>query len=107
MEAIVRDEGFRLNQGKTRRMPRGQRQVLCGLVVNDRANLPRAKADNLRALLFNAIRFGPDSQNRDEHPDFRAHLEGRVAWTASINPVRGRRLWALFDRIRWDSAEQG
>lgn len=102
VEAIVRDEGFRINQGKTRAMPRGRRQLLCGLVVNDRANVPRAQADNLRAMLFNAIRFGPHSQNRDDHPAFRAHLEGLVAWAGSINPIRGRRLWALFDRIRWD-----
>ena len=40
-------------------MPRGQRQLLCGLVVDDRANLLRGRADNLRALLFNAVRFGP------------------------------------------------
>ena len=107
VEAIARDEGFRINHRKTRLMPRGQRQVLCGLVVNDRANLPRAKADNLRALLFNAVRFGPQSQNRDGHPAFRAHLQGLVAWTASINPVRGRRLWALFDRIRWEHYSGG
>lgn len=102
VEAIAHDEGFRINQRKTRVMPRDQRQLLCGLVVNDRANLPRAQADNLRATLFNAVRFGPHSQNRDGHPAFRAHLEGLVAWAGSINPARGRRLWALFDRIRWD-----
>jgi RNA-directed DNA polymerase len=103
VDAIAQDEGFRINQGKTRVMPRSRRQVLCGLVVNDRANLPRAGADNLRATLFNAIRFGPDSQNRNGHPAFRAHLQGLVAWAGSVNPVRGRRLWALFDRIRWDA----
>lgn len=77
--------------------------MLCGLVVNDRANLHRARTDNLRALLFNAGRLGPQTQNREGHPAFRAHLEGKVAWAASINPARGRRLWRLFDRIRWQS----
>jgi RNA-directed DNA polymerase len=105
VEAIVRDEGFRINPRKTRVMSRGHRQSLCGLVVNDAANLPRRETDNLRALLFNAIRSGPQSQNREGHPLFRAHLEGRVAWAASINPIRGRRLWALFDRIAWDDRQ--
>jgi RNA-directed DNA polymerase len=104
VEEIARAEGFQVNARKTRAMPRGRRQRLCGLVVNDRANLPRRHTDNLRALLFNAVRFGPDSQNRDGRADFRAHLEGRVAWAASINPVRGRRLWVLFDSIRWQAA---
>jgi hypothetical protein len=29
------------------------------------------------------------------------HLEGRVAFVESINPGKGRRLRAIFDRIRW------
>jgi hypothetical protein len=99
--AIALDEGFELNHRKTRVMPRGRRQHLCGLVVNQRPNLPRAEVDDLRALLHNAARFGPASQNRDGHPRFREHLEGRIAWVASINPARGRRLATLFERIQW------
>ena len=99
--AIALEEGFRINHRKTRIMSRGGRQQLCGLVVNDRPNLPRAEVDNLRALLFNAARSGPESQNREAHPHFRAHLEGRIAWVASVNPARGARLRAVFDRIAW------
>jgi RNA-directed DNA polymerase len=70
-------------------------------VVNQKPNLPRAELDNLRALLFNAVRFGPQSQNRAGHPRFHAHLEGRIAHVASIHPARGQRRRALFDRIQW------
>jgi RNA-directed DNA polymerase len=100
--AIALEEGFSINHRKTRVMHRDQRQQLCGLVVNDHPSLPRPETDNLRALLFNAARFGPGSQNRTGHPRFRAHLEGRIAWIASITPGRARRLRALFDRIRWE-----
>jgi hypothetical protein len=99
--AIALEEGYRLNHRKTRVMAAGQRQELCGLVINRRPNVPRAEYDSLKALLFNAGRLGPDSQNRDGHPHFRAHLEGRVAWVASIHPARGARLRALFERIAW------
>jgi hypothetical protein len=105
--AIALEEGFALNHRKTRVMRSGRRQQLCGLVVNQRPNLPREETDNLRALLWNAIRLGPDSQNREGHADFRRHLEGRIAWVASINVARGRRLAALFDRIRWEPAPAG
>lgn len=107
VEVIAADEGFRVNRAKTRIMPRGGPQRLCGLVVNDTTNLPRAEHDNLRALLFNAVRFGPETQNRQAMPHFRQHLQGRVAWAASVNPVRGRRLWALFDAIAWDGERGG
>jgi RNA-directed DNA polymerase len=99
--AIALEEGFAINHRKTRVMRRGRRQQLCGLVINDRPNLPREEVDNLRALLFNAGRFGPDSQNRQQHPAFRSHLEGRIAWVASIDPARARRLQVLFEKIPW------
>jgi hypothetical protein len=102
--AIAIEEGFRINYRKTRVMRRGRRQQLCGLVINARPGIPRRERDNLRALLFNAVRFGPDSQNRDGHADFRRHLEGKIAWVASINPAHGRRLSALFARIVWPPA---
>jgi hypothetical protein len=50
----------------------------------------------LRATLFNVARFGLESQNRDGRPDFRRHLEGRIAWAAALNPRAGKRLRALM-----------
>jgi RNA-directed DNA polymerase len=97
--AIVIEEGFRLNHRKTRVMRRGARQTLCGVVINDTANLPRRERDRLRATLFNAARFGLDSQNREQRPDFRRHLEGRVAWAVALNPVTRRRLGDLLKQI--------
>jgi hypothetical protein len=54
-----------------------------------------------RPLLTKCARLGPESQNRDAHPYFRAHLEGRVGFVESINPGRGRRLRAILEQIRW------
>jgi RNA-directed DNA polymerase len=71
------------------------------VVINQRPNVARREYDNLRALLFNAARLGPESQNRAGHPHFRAHLEGRLSWVASLHPARGQRLRALFERILW------
>jgi hypothetical protein len=94
--AIALEEGFRVNHRKTRVMRQGRRQTLCGVVVNDTANLPRRERDRLRATLFNVARFGLESQNRDGRPDFRRHLEGRIAWAAALNPRAGKRLRALM-----------
>ena len=102
--AIAIEEGFRVRYRKTRVMRSGQRQSLTGLVLNERANVSRRAFDDLRALLHNAARFGPASQNRAGHPDFRAHLSGRIAWIASTHPVRGARLARLFEQIDWSSA---
>lgn len=101
---IAAEEGFALNRGKTRVQPRAGRQTVTGVVVNQRPNVPRADFDRLKAILTNCARHGPATQNRDRHPDFRAHLAGRVAHVATVNPLRGRKLWVLFDRIKWETA---
>ncbi|EQD85288.1 reverse transcriptase [Saccharopolyspora erythraea D] len=100
--AIVRAEGLRLRQSKTRVLAPHQRQRIAGLVVNDgRAVAPRAEYDALRALLHNCARTGPQAQNHEAHPDFRSHLLGRIAWVGINHPGRARKLGELFDRINW------
>jgi hypothetical protein len=100
---ILRDEGLTVHHRKTRVMRQGVRQHLAGLVTNRRANVARRDFDRLKAALTNCVRWGPESQNREGHPRFRAHLEGRVAFVEMINPNKGRRLRAIFEGIPWGS----
>lgn len=98
---ITRDEGFRLNERKSAVLPRAGRQVLGGLVVNDRPHVGRAEVDLLKAVLHNCIRHGPSTQNRDRRPDLRAHLTGRVGWVSQHDPARGARLRQQLDAVDW------
>lgn len=99
--AIVMDEGFQVRHQKTRTMHRDDRQSVGGLVVNERPNVPRETYERLRAILFNCVRFGPESQNREKAPDFRAHLLGQIAYVKMVHPAKGERLRGLFDHIDW------
>ncbi len=98
---IALEEGFEVHTRKTRFMRQGVRQQLAGVVVNVHPNIRRAEYDRLKAVLCNCVRHGPESQNQDGHADFRAYLAGRIAYVAMLNPARGRRLRAWFDRVRW------
>lgn len=98
---ITRDEGFRLNDRKTAVLPRAGRQVLGGLVVNDRPHVGRADVDLLKAVLHNCIQHGPSTQNLQGKPDFHAHLTGRVNWVSQHDPARGARLREQLDAIDW------
>jgi|SRR5581483_2609222 len=99
--AILIEEGFTVHHRKTRIMRQGVRQHLAGLVANQRINVMRPDFDRLKAILTNCVRLGPQSQNRDVHPRYRSHLEGRVGFVEMINPARGKRLRAIFERIQW------
>ena len=99
--AILNGEGFSVNHRKTRIMRQGVRQHLAGLVTNERINIKRTDFDLLKAILTNCIRTGPENQNRDAHPQFRAHIDGRVAFAEMVNPAKGQRLRRLFEQIQW------
>ncbi|TFD45695.1 RNA-directed DNA polymerase [Cryobacterium frigoriphilum] len=98
---LVTAEGHTVNPHKTRVRPASVRQSVTGIVVNARPNLVRVEADRLKAIVHNCVVHGPAGQNRGAHPDFRAHLLGRISWVEQLNPQRGARLRATFARIRW------
>jgi len=102
--AVVMEEGFMVHHRKTRIMRRSVRQHVAGLVVNERLNVRRTDFDELKATLTNCVRFGPASQNRMAHPEFRAHLQGKVAFVKAIHPAKGLKLEGLFNRISWELA---
>jgi len=101
VDTIVADEGFTLNARKTRLMRRSGAQRVTGIVVNDHINVPRAHYDQLKAALHGCVTRGPAGENRTGACDFRAHLDGRVAWVETLNPARGAKLRILFERIDW------
>ena len=98
---IIRDEGFALNHDKSALHGAGARQSVCGIVVNAHPNVVRAEYDRLKAILHNAARHGPASQNRSGIADFEAHLRGRISWVELLNPGRGEKLRRRLAEIDW------
>ncbi len=98
---VAREQGFHVAAAKTRVVTSAQRQQVLGMVVNSRRSLPRRELDLLEAILTNCVRTGPAEQNRAGHPNFRAHLQGRLAWVAAAAPHKVERLRTIFDRIDW------
>lgn len=99
---ILNEEGFTPNHRKTRIVTSSQAQRLCGIVINHHPNPARADYEQLKAILHNCLKHGPTSQNREQHPNFRAHLQGRLAWFQQINPARAEKLQGMFARIAWN-----
>jgi RNA-directed DNA polymerase len=101
VQQIVASERFHANKKKRRVLRRHQRQIVTGVVINDRPNVCRADYDRLKAILHNCVTHGPATQNLQAHPNFAAHLRGRVAHVQQLNPTRGAKLLALYERIEW------
>ena len=98
---VIREERFTVNKAKRKVIRNNQRQTVCGVVVNEHPNYSRKEFDRLKAMLFNCVRFGPDSQNHEGIENFRKHLRGRISFVKQLNPDRGAKLESLWHQISW------
>ncbi|WP_165221057.1 reverse transcriptase family protein [Aquisphaera insulae] len=96
---IAEGEGFAVNEKKTRILRRNNRQEVTGLVVNERPGVPRDEVRRLRAILHHARAEGLDAQNRENRPDFRAWLLGKIAFVRMVRPEVGDRLLAELRQL--------
>ncbi len=96
---VVAEEGFRVNEKKTRVMRKGGRQEVTGVVVNDRPTVMRREVRRLRAILHNAAKHGLGSQNRSGHPCFEAHVRGRIGFVAMVDPSKAEPLERAFEAL--------
>jgi len=99
--AVILEEGFHPNHRKTRVMRQGQKQHAAGIILNERPNLDRREFDRFKAILTNCVRHGPQSQNRERHADFAAHLLGKLSWVGFLHPAKEKKLRAIYERIAW------
>lgn len=91
---IVREEGFAVNERKTRVMRRGGRQRVTGVTVNETLGLSRGERRLLRAQIHRLA--------HDEEPELRRYVEGRLAYLEMLNPSQAEAL-----RKRLPSAAPG
>jgi len=96
---IAAEEGFAVNEKKTRVMRRSIAQTVTGLVVNDKISISRAAIRRLRAILHHARCEGLDAQNRDGRPSFRAWLAGMISFVSMIRPDVGAKLRKELDQL--------
>lgn len=96
---ITGDEGFALQAEKTRVQRPNVRQSVTGIVVNERAGVPRETVRRIRAILHRARHEGLAAQNLDGIPHFEAWLRGMIAWIRMVNPQQGAPLQHAFDEL--------
>ncbi len=77
---ILDSEGFRLNMRKTRFLRRNSAQIVSGLVVNKRPNLPREKRRMIRAMFHQA------SLNPEKFVNRKTDLENHLSMLSMLNP---------------------
>ena len=96
---IAQDEGFAVNEKKTRVLKQAARQSVTGIVVNAKPSTPRRTRRQLRAMLHNAMKTGLPAQNRNRRPNFSAWVRGMIAFISMANAPQATRLKDQFQSL--------
>jgi retron-type reverse transcriptase len=96
---IADNEGFEVNEKKTRVLRPSTAQLVTGVVVNERPGIRRKTVRRLRAIIHRAKHEGLAAQNRENHPRFEAWVRGMIAYIGMVNPTQAEPLQAAFDSL--------
>ena len=86
IQRIVEEEGFKINPAKIKTMPAGTRQLVTGIVVNEKLNLPKDKRDSIRRQVSEVI------SSRVRSTLVADRIRGKLSWLASVNAGKATRL---------------
>lgn len=103
---FIREAGFDVSIGKIKFSGRNERQVVTGLVVNDKIRPTREFIQKLKQDIRNAW---PDELGVEVAASmlglsvrkFRQNLWGRINFVKSINRKLGRKVRALLTKVTW------
>jgi RNA-directed DNA polymerase len=96
---IAEEEGYLVNEKKSRVLRRNTAQLVTGLVVNERPSVRRRELRRLRAILHRARTEGLERQNREGRPNFWAWLQGKIAYVRMSRPEVGAKLQQELQQV--------
>lgn len=89
VKRLLLEYGFRINRAKTKVLHRYQRQLVTGIVVNEKMQVPKAYRRRIRQEVHYIRRFGLASHvAREEirHSRYLQHLLGKIQHVLMVNP---------------------
>ncbi len=105
-EKIINEEGFIINESKTRISYRHQRQSVTGLIVNGQeVKISKYFKRQLQSEIYFCKKFGVSEHQKrcnDNHNFYKEHIYGKAYFVNMVEPELAKRLLAQLDEIDWD-----
>ena len=103
---ILDDEGFRVNDNKTRIAYPYQRQEVTGLLVNgDTVRVSKKYKKDLFQELYYCLKFGVQSHMEKTGCDktfFKEHIYGKIYFVNMVEPSTAQKMFEIASKIQWD-----
>ena len=103
---ILGEEGFRINESKTRILYKHQRQEVTGLVVNKKVHVNKKYINSLKQEIYYCKKYGVHSHRervKDESSFYKEHIYGKVEFVKMVDKELGEKLFKELDSINWES----
>jgi hypothetical protein len=105
MKRIIQEEDLSISERKTEALPCTTRQVVVGLVVNNKKlGIAKDIRRNLRQTLHKYTKKDFSNPSESNSRATKASLAGKVAHIKHINPSQGQKLQRAFERIKWEKS---
>ena len=95
---IISDEGFVVNQKKTRIMRKSSRQIVTGLLVNDGVRLTKRDLHRFRAFLHNCEIKGIEKVSNEIGKDAVSFAKGYLSYINMISPLQANK---FLEKNNW------
>ncbi|AIQ65348.1 hypothetical protein PSTEL_21715 [Paenibacillus stellifer] len=106
IKIILDSEGFKINYKKVRVQKQQERQIVTGLVVNNKARVPREVERELRQQIYYCKKFGVNEhlkrKKKNKLSGFKEHLYGLAMFIKMIDNRKGERYVSDLNEISWD-----
>jgi RNA-directed DNA polymerase len=107
LDQIVTKHGFTLNPAKTRLKSRQDRQIVCGVMCNEKLNVRRELRREIRAILNAWQKYGTDKTQefwvskygRPQDSDFELSLRGKIEFMRHIRGKNDETVWKVVQKF--------
>ncbi|WP_448103963.1 reverse transcriptase domain-containing protein [Pedobacter panaciterrae] len=89
IEVELNKLGLYLRKDKTKLMERNQRQIVTGIVVNDKIQIPKSNRNFIRNEVHYLTKFGLEEhlkRTKNKKTNYLQHLMGKINFALHINP---------------------
>ena len=107
VKKIIEDEGFTLNEEKTRISYYYQKQEITGIVINDgKLRVPKKYLKRFKQEIYYCKKYGPANHLKHENVgknNYKDHMYGKAYFVSMVDNDLGNRLIKELDSIDWDN----
>ena len=105
---IAKEQGFKINENKTRILRSGRRQEVTGIVVNEKISIDRKTLRKFRAVLHQAENNSLENLHWGNSPDLIASLQGYANFVFMVDKEKGyifqQQVQRIIEKYDWKFA---